>query len=215
MNSKTKKIIINIDDNKYINWKLCLRNELQNYNSNNIEIDCKNLELSCKDLLDLIEIANDYNCKIAGFCSTSSKTIVSSHSLGYKSNFIVENNSNNIFKVNQKDVNLSKTHFHQGTLRSGEYINSKGNLLILGDVNPGAIVSAEENIIIWGRLLGIAHAGSKGNCQATISALQFRPVQIRIANKVARGPKEKPQLGLAEQARIDSEKIVISPIEST
>ena len=215
MNSKSQKIIIKIEENNYMNWKLFLKRQFKQLNSNNIEIDCRNLELSCKDLLDLIEIANDYNCKIAGFCSTSSKTIVSSHSLGYKSNFIVENNSNNIFKVNQKDVNLSKTHFHQGTVRSGEYLDSQGNLLILGDVNPGAIVSAAENIIIWGRLLGIAHAGSKGNCQATISALQFRPVQIRIANKVARGPKEKPQLGLAEQARIDSEKIVISPIEST
>ena len=88
-------------------------------------------------------------------------------------------------------------------------------MLILGDVNPGAKVSAEGNIMIWGRLLGIAHAGSKGNSKATISALQLRPVQLRIANKVARGPKEKLQLGLAEQARIDSEEIIISPLETT
>ena len=81
-------------------------------------------------------------------------------------------------------------------------------------MNPGAIVSAEGNIIIWGRLLGIAHAGSKGNSRATISALQLRPVQLRIATKVARGPKDKPQIGLAEQARIDSEDIIISPLES-
>ena len=85
----------------------------------------------------------------------------------------------------------------------------------LGDCKTGAIVSAEGNIIIWGRLLGIAHAGSKGNSEATISALQFRPVQLRIAKKVARGPKEKPQLGIAEQARIESEEIIISPLETT
>ena len=108
MNSKSQKIIIKIEENNYLNWKLFLKKQFNQLNSDNIEIDCKNLELSCKDLLDLIEIANDYNCKIAGFCSTSSKTIVSSHSLGYKSNFIVENNSNNIFKVNQKDINLSE-----------------------------------------------------------------------------------------------------------
>ena len=112
-------------------------------------------------------------------------------------------------------MTFSKTNFHQGTVRSGEYLESPGDLLILGDVNPGAKVSAEGNIIIWGRLLGIAHAGSKGNSQATISALQLRPVQLRIAKKVARGPKEKPQLGLAEQAKIDSEEIIISPLEST
>ena len=95
-----------------------------------------------------------------------------------------------------------------------EYYFSSSNLLILGDVNPGAVVSAEKNIIIWGRLLGIAHAGSEGNSQATISALLLRPVQLRIANKVARGPKEKTQFGIAEQAKIASEKIIISPLES-
>ena len=102
---------------------------------------------------------------------------------------------------------------HEGTIRSGDRISSNGNLFIIGDVNPGAMVLAGGNIIIWGRLLGTAHAGSKGNSKATISALQLRPVQLRIAEKVARGPKDKPQIGFAEQARIDSEEIIISPLE--
>ena len=213
MKSKSQKIIININDN-YLNWRLCLKNKLKKINSNNIEIYSNNLELSCKEILELIEITNQYNCRIISFSSTSSKTIISAHSLGFKSHFLSEDYSNNIFKVNNKHLNSSKTNFHQGTVRSGEYLDSPGDLLILGDVNPGAIVSAEGNIIIWGRLLGIAHAGSKGNSQATISALQLSPVQLRIASKVARGPKEKPQLGLAEQAKIDSEKIIISPLQS-
>ena len=214
MNSKPQKLMINIDNNKYLNWKLCLKNELKKVNSNNLEIDCKNITLSCSDLLELITITNQYNCKIISFCSSSTNTIISAQSLGYESHFIVESHSENKSKTNNKDLNLSKSQFHQGTIRSGEYLESPGDLFIIGDVNPGAIVSAEGNIIIWGRLLGIAHAGSKGNFKATISALQLRPVQLRIANKVARGPKEKPQLGLAEQAKIDSEKIVISPLET-
>ena len=215
MNSKCQKTIINIDDSKYLNWKLCLKNKLKEINSTNIEIDCNNIDLSCSDILELVEISNQYNYKIISFFSTSLNTIVSSQSLGYQSHFIVKNNSNKNLKENNKDLNRSKADFHQGTIRSGEYLESPGDLLILGDVNPGAIVRAEGNIIIWGRLLGIAHAGSKGNAQATISALQLSPVQLRIASKVARGPKEKPQLGLAEEARIDSEKIIISPIESS
>ncbi len=191
-----------------------LKNELEKIKSVNLEIDCKNLDLSCTNLLELIDIANEYNCKIISFCSSSSNTIVSSQSLGYMSHFIIENRSKNKFKIHDNTLIFPKTHFHQGTVRSGEYLYIPGNLLILGDVNPGAFVSAEENIIIWGRLLGIAHAGSKGNSQAKISALQLRPVQIRIADKVARGPKEKPQLGLAEQARIHSEEIIISPLDS-
>ena len=215
MNYKPQKIIINIKDSKYPNWKICLKNKLKVQKLINIEIDCKSLDLTCTDISEIIAISNQYNCKVIGFYSTSLKTIVSSQSLGYKSQFIIENLSNETLKINEKNLSFSKTNFHQGTVRSGEYLESPGDLLILGDVNPGAKVSAEGNIIIWGRLLGIAHAGSKGNSKATISALQLRPVQLRIAKKVARGPKEKPQFGLAEQARIDSEEIIISPLETT
>jgi len=215
MNSNNQKMIINIDDSKYLNWKICLKSKLKMLTSNNIEIDSKNLDLSCTDISEIISIAKQYTCKVIGFCSTSSKTIVSTQSLGYKSQFIIETSSKNTSEINKKNLSFSKTHFHQGTVRSGEYLESPEDLLILGDVNPGAKVSAEGNIIIWGRLLGIAHAGSKGNSKATISALQLSPVQLRIAKKVARGPKEKPQLGLAEQARIDAEEIIIFPLETT
>ncbi len=208
-------MIINIEGRNYPNWKIDLKNKLKTLKSNILEIDAKNIDLSCKEILEIIEIANQYDCKIICFCSSSPKTIVSCQSLGYNSQFIIESSSQNTSEINKKNLTFSKTLFHQGTVRSGEYIESPGDLLILGDVNPGAKVSAEGNIIIWGRLLGIAHAGSKGNSEAKISALQLSPVQLRIAKKVARGPKEKPQLGLAEQARIDSEEIIISPLETT
>ncbi len=215
MNSKPQKIIVNIQDCKYPSWKVCLRNKLKYLKSSNLEIDCKNLDLSCTDLLEVIAISNQSNCTVISVCSTSLKTTVSAQSLGYKSQFIIENHLNETLKINEKNITISKTNFHQGTVRSGEYLESSGDLLILGDVNPGAKVSAEGNIIIWGRLLGIAHAGSKGDSKSTISALQLRPVQLRIASRVARGPKEKPQLGFAEQARIDSEEIIICPLETT
>ena len=213
MNSNNQKIIININDSKYLNWEIALKNKLKNIKSKDIEIYCENIDLSCTDILKIIAITNHSNCNVISFCSTSSKTIVSSQSLGYKSQLIIKNHSNETLKINEKSLTFSKTNFHKGTVRSGEYLESPGDLLILGDVNPGAIVSAEGNIIIWGRLLGIAHAGCKGNSKATISALQLRPLQLRIAKKVARGPKEKPQFGLAEQAKIDSEEIIISPLE--
>ena len=215
MNYVKEKIIISIEDSKFLNWEIFLENKLKNLNSSNIEINCKNLDLLCTEISEIIAIAKQYNCEIISFCSTSLKTIVSSQSLGYKSQFIIDNSSNKTSDINEKNITFSKTNFHQGTVRSGEYIESAGDLLILGDVNPGAKVSAEGNVIVWGRLLGIAHAGSKGNSSATISALQLRPLQIRIAKKIARGPKEKPQIGLAEQASIDSEEIVISPLEAT
>ncbi len=61
MNSNPQKIIINIKDNKYLNWKLCLKNELRQQKSNYLEIDCKDLNLSCTDIIEIIEIANHDN----------------------------------------------------------------------------------------------------------------------------------------------------------
>ena len=89
------------------------------------------------------------------------------------------------------------------------------DILIVGDVNPGAIVLAGGNIMIWGKLRGIAHAGRDGNASAKITALQLRPLQLRIANKVARGPKEKPEEGFAEEALIEEGIIVIKPARTT
>ncbi len=57
----------------------------------------------------------------------------------------------------------------------------EGSLLVLGDVNPGARVSAGGDVRVWGRLRGVAHAGSGGDQRARIVALQLRPLQLRIA----------------------------------
>ena len=106
MNSNPQKIIINIKDNKYLNWKLCLRNELRQQKSNYLEIDCKDLNLSCTDIIEIIEIANHYNCKIISFCSSSSQTIISSQSLGYRSQFNVEDYSNKNLKKNDQNLDF-------------------------------------------------------------------------------------------------------------
>ena len=74
------------------------------------------------------------------------------------------------------------------------------------------MVSANGDVMIWGRLLGIAHAGKFGNMQAKISALHLRPVQLRIADKVAKGPDEIQVIGVAEQAELISGEIVINPL---
>jgi septum site-determining protein MinC len=89
---------------------------------------------------------------------------------------------------------------HQGTLRSGDHLESEGSVLVLGDVNPGARISAGGHVLVWGRLRGSAHAGCQGNADARIVALQLRPLQLRIAAAVARGPEDSPPPGLAEQA---------------
>ena len=118
------------------------------------------------------------------------------------------------YEYNLHQTRKNRIFFYEGTLRSGEVFENIGDLFIYGDVNPGAIVSSNGNVMVWGKLLGIAHAGKAGNQHSTISALQLRPVQLRIADKIARGPEEKPEIGLAEKALIESDQIIIKPLKS-
>lgn len=80
------------------------------------------------------------------------------------------------------------TLYLRKTIRSGQSISSDGNIVIIGDVNPGAEVIAKGDITVWGILGGIAHAGSDGNNYARIRALKLNPVQIRIGEIFARRP---------------------------
>ena len=89
-----------------------------------------------------------------------------------------------IKKTFEKEIAISETKFHRGSLRSGQKLESDGSLVILGDVNSGAEVMASDNIVVLGALRGLAHAGAKGNKQAIIVAGLLDTVQIRIANIV-------------------------------
>jgi septum site-determining protein MinC len=73
-------------------------------------------------------------------------------------------------------------------VRSGQVIEVPGNLLLIGDVNPGGTVKAGGNIFVMGALKGIAHAGCDGNDQAVIAASSMKPSQIRISDCLNRAP---------------------------
>ncbi len=87
---------------------------------------------------------------------------------------------------------LADPLYLQTTLRSGGDIQHNGTVIILGDLNPGSSVVADGDILVWGRLRGIAHAGAKGNARCLIMALQMEPTQLRIADFVARAPETPP-----------------------
>lgn len=99
----------------------------------------------------------------------------------------------------------------RGTLRSGDHLEAEGSVLVLGDVNPGARVSAGGHVLVWGRLRGMAHAGRDGDTTARIVALQLRPLQLRIADAVARGPEDSPPPGMAEEASLVDGMIQLVP----
>lgn len=103
------------------------------------------------------------------------------------------------------------------TLRSGQAVSHSGHLVIIGDVNPGAELTADGDITVWGTLRGMAHAGAGGNTKAEVRALRFEAIQLRIANAIARAPDRTklPERGakIPETARIIDGKIRISAFD--
>ncbi len=160
----------------------------------------------------LLKIKNNFDkININSFCiySNHRDTIIAGKSLKIDSTFIKEQEVKNKFLLlnSQKKEDI----LHEGTVRSGDRISSNGNLSIIGDVNPGAIVSAKKNIFVWGKLLGVAFAGKDGNNNASIASLYLNPLQLRIADIIAIGPKEKPKNHYPEIAVLENKTINIKP----
>ena len=77
-------------------------------------------------------------------------------------------------------------------LRSGEIIESRGDLIVYGDVNPGALLRAQGNITVIGALRGAAHIIGEGKVYATYMS----PSQIKIG-KVCSYNKTDENVGSA------------------
>lgn len=105
---------------------------------------------------------------------------------------------------------LAEALYLEMTVRSGVEIRHPGTVIILGDLNPGGIVVADGDILVWGRLRGIAHAGAAGNRECLIMALQMKPTQLRIADALARAPEKAPMQFYPEVAYTTSEGIRIA-----
>ena len=99
------------------------------------------------------------------------------------------------------------------TLRGGQAVETEGSVIVFGNVNPGAQITAGGSVDIRGTCRGVVHAGASGDATAFIIADHLMPTQIRIANYVARSPDEPEDFGKAERAYVKDGQIVIEPIE--
>lgn len=114
-----------------------------------------------------------------------------------------------IKKTFNREIAVSETTFHKGSLRSGQKLETEGSLVILGDVNSGAEVMASDNIVVLGALRGLAHAGAKGNKEAIVAAGLFDAVQIRIANIVKEIDREEEPIHKQACISVVEDKIII------
>lgn len=105
----------------------------------------------------------------------------------------------------------AKSVFIPHTVRSGQRIECEGDIVVLGDVNPGAELIAGGNIAVMGTLRGLAHAGATGRKDAVIAAFKMSPSQLRISSKAALVPDNKDSAH-PEMAQLIDGNIVIRPI---
>jgi len=212
------EIVLSSTKSKYL--EICSLFDLDNihetfkqFSSMKIPLEAKifavNESISSHQLSKLKDHFDKINISSLHIYSNNRDTVLSGKSLKIDSTFYKDQEIKNkllSFKSKNKDDIL-----HEGTVRSGDRISSNGNLCIIGDVNPGAIVSAKKNIYVWGKLLGIAFAGKNGNKNASIASLYLNPLQLRIADVIAIGPTDKPKNYYPEIAVIDKQTIIIKP----
>ena len=164
--------------------------------------------LKVNDLVDLRDRLSERNVSLWAVISESPTTEQTSQLLGL---------ATRISKPRPEEqrqftdtVSDDTALFINKTLRSGTRVEFPGHIVIMGDVNPGAEVVAEGNVIVWGRVRGMIHAGAKGNRSAFICALDLSANQLRIADEVSAMLKpqkdQKPEIAtINSEGRLQAE----------
>ncbi|WP_010239314.1 septum site-determining protein MinC [Clostridium arbusti] len=119
----------------------------------------------------------------------------------------IEENESKIFT----GIYEGRTKFLRKTVRSGQVISYTGNIVIIGDVNPGSEIFAAGNIIVLGSLKGDVHAGVNGNDKSIIAAFKLEPKVLQIANIMTRAPENDEKPDYPEVAKIKGNTIIVEP----
>ncbi len=93
----------------------------------------------------------------------------------------------------------------KSTCRSGLAVSHDGDLIILGDVNPGAELTAAGDIVVAGVLRGAAHAGCNdyGTSSSVVIAATMEPHLLRIADHIkTEEPKKKKAKSRTKTAEV-------------
>jgi septum site-determining protein MinC len=168
-------------------------------------VDVGDRELNSQTLADLRNELSDRDIKLWAVLSSSSATERASQDLGL---IIKIDQSTPVQDKGSIDSTLEgeEAVFLRRTLRSGHKVIHPGHIIVIGDVNPGAELVAGGNIIVWGRLRGVVHAGAMGNTEAVVCSLDLSPTQLRIADKISVSPprkgKTRPEVARLENGQV-------------
>lgn len=175
-------------------------------------ISFKGHELSDEQKMELINIIHE-NCKLSILCVMDEDPKAEEAFSQALEKRLIEQESGN-----------STGQFYKGNLRSGQVLDVETSIVVIGDIKPGSKVISKGNVVILGSLQGSVYAGAAGNTNAFVVALDMRPVQIRIADAIARSPdppekkgkKGKKQKNIVRETKIaflDNGNIYIEPLD--
>lgn len=92
----------------------------------------------------------------------------------------------------ERETDAKGYFVYKGYLRSGHRLRRREHIIVIGDINPGAEVISDGDVLVWGRLRGVVHAGAGGDRRALVAALDLEPTQLRIADVLKIAPDPKP-----------------------
>ncbi len=164
--------------------------------------------LDVRHLQELAEILGEHQIQLKSVSTSRRQTAIAAATAGYSVEQVEIDSL--LSQPQSTTTSLADALYLEMTVRSGVEIRHPGSVIILGDVNPGGNLVADGDILVWGRLRGIAHAGAGGNRHCLIMALQMEPTQLRIADAVARAPEKSLTQFYPEVAYIAPEGIRIA-----
>ena len=191
-------LLVSLDDAPWENQRAALIAQVDAqpafFQGARLALDVASQVLHVKDLVDLRDQLSERGIFLWAVVSESPTTESTAQLLGLATR-ISKPRPEETRQFSVEDLGEETALFLNRTLRSGTRIEFAGHVVVFGDVNPGAEVVAEGSVIIWGRLRGMVHAGSKGNKKAIIGALDLSPTQLRIAEEVAAAlnPQQNPK----------------------
>ncbi len=172
------------------------------YAGGNLFLDAGNLDVRVIEITSLRNELEKNNIHLKGIFSHSEKTMQNCRSLGLMTEPAVTKKSFRKETIEEQQPNKGigePAYLVNRTVRSGTVIDRKETIVILGDVNPGAEIRSEKNIIAIGTVRGRVSAGSAGNSDAYIAASDFDNAQVMIGEAmtlVRKGDFQKSASGL-------------------
>lgn len=156
------------------------------FRGGNVALDVGSRPLLETELVAAQTLLETSGMKLAVVLSGAERTFEAAISLGLAARLLdAEGGTDAEVESSDSNQGFARYFVYRGNLRSGQILERNEHVMIVGDVNPGAEVSSQGDILIWGRMRGIAQAGSNGDKRAIVVALQMEPIQLRIGGILA------------------------------